>query len=168
MQKELAQQAAQAVAEMGTTFALFAHQKVNEVPFAGSWTPAQVVEHTLLSAEGCIALLDGDTSETTRDATAHVQELRDMFLNFDIKMQSPPDIVPPDTTYDKAALTDRLNTLRKTAERVIAARDLSRTCTTFEFPTIGYLTGLEVANFFIVHTQRHAHQLKNIYGAMVQ
>jgi hypothetical protein len=168
METNLSQQAGQALSEMATIFSMFPEKDVNTVPFAGSWTPAQVVQHILLSVDGCAALLTGPTDATQRNPEEHVQQLRDLFLNFEIKFQAAPDITPEDKEYDKTALSQQLDDLRRNLETAISSHDLTRTCTTFEFPTIGYLTGIEVVNFAAVHTQRHSHQLKNIFRVMEQ
>ncbi|MCK7554270.1 DinB family protein [Chitinophaga sedimenti] len=162
METNLSQQAGQVLAAMSTRFSAFPEPDVNIAPFAGSWTPAQVVQHILLSLDGCLALLNGPTAATGRNPEQHVQELRDIFLNFEEKYQSPPDIVPEEKIYDKTALSRQLDDLRRNLETAISSHDLTRTCTTFEFPTVGYLTGIEVANFAVVHTQRHIHQLEEM------
>ncbi|WP_295119413.1 DinB family protein [uncultured Chitinophaga sp.] len=166
MQHDFAQQATKALSEMETLLSLFSRSQINKVPFEGSWTAAQVAEHIRLSVSGCVELIEGDTTETERDPAALEEDLRKMFLNFDIKMQSPDFVVPAEREYNKDELIGELEQLRQLAEEAIMGNDLTLTCTGFEFPQLGYMTGEEVVTFIIAHTQRHNHQLKNIYNAL--
>jgi hypothetical protein len=166
MQHDFAQQATKALSEMETLLSLFSRSQINQVPYEGSWTAAQVAEHIRLSVSGSIDLIEGDTTETERDPAAMEEELRNTFLNFDIKMQSPDFVMPAEKEYNKDELIGELEQLRKSAEEAITGNDLTLTCTSFEFPQMGYMTGEEVATFIIVHTQRHNHQLKKIYSAL--
>ncbi len=56
----------------------------------------------------------------------------------------------------KAKITEAIKTL-----------DLSATCTVFELPGFGEFTRSEWIWFAIYHTQRHTHQLKNIYDILI-
>ena len=58
--------------------------KINIVPFEGSWTAAQVTEH-MLKAVG-IEVLYGKTQATSRDPAEKIKATSDLFLNMDIKM----------------------------------------------------------------------------------
>lgn len=139
-------------------------EQFNVIPFEGSWTAAQVSEH-ILKAIGA-DFLYGNTKLTEREPNEKIEELGKLFLNFDIKMQSPAFILPSDTIQDKKNilndLENSLNNLAKAAETL----DLSATCTDFEMPGFGELTRLEWIWFYIFHTQRHTHQLKNIAKAL--
>lgn len=141
---------------------LFNQDNFNTVPFEGSWTPGQVAEHVFKSVDGTPALLKADAKPTERDPALHVPNLRAMFLDFETKMKSPPFILPSDAPKDLAslikALDDRLTAIIEATKTI----DLTLTIANFEFPGSGPVTRLELVNFVSVHTQRHAHQLKEI------
>ncbi len=139
-------------------------KQINIVPFEGSWTAGQVAQHVILSAGSFVQLLNGPVKDTARDPEQNVANLRAAFLNFNIKMQSPDFIIPPDKVYQKQELVNTLGDIKNGFLKAIDTLDATKTCTLFEMPTIGYITRAEGIAFTIVHTQRHIHQLKNIYS----
>lgn len=138
--------------------------QVNTVPFEGSWTAAQVIEH-VLKAVG-VTTLYGETQPTDRDPEEKIKPVSDLFLNLEIKMQSPDFIYPSDKKYEKQELLDMVND--KFTKLIEAAKtlELSFTCLDFEVPTLGRFTRLEFVWFYIVHTRRHIFQLKKIARAL--
>ncbi len=140
----------------------FDEQNINEVPFEGSWTVGQVAEHILKSASGVLDALKGDTKPADRDPEQNVAQLRELFLNFNIKMQSPDFIIPSDEPMHKDSLIKALSATFDGIEKSAANDDLTMISTTFEMPVMGYLSRSEFINFTAVHTQRHIHQLNNI------
>ncbi|MEO5997774.1 MAG: DinB family protein [Chitinophagaceae bacterium] len=136
--------------------------KINTIPFDGSWTPGQLAQHIILSAGGFVQLLNGPVKDTERDSEANIPNLKTTFLNFTIKMKSPDFIVPEEKDYDKRQLVGTLQDIKVGLVKAIETLDTTKTCTAFELPVLGYLTRAEAIIFTIVHTQRHAHQLKNI------
>jgi len=142
----------------------FYDEQINKIPFEGSWTPGQVTQHIVMSVSGFADLMNGPDKKTERQPDAHVGNIREAFLNFDIKMQSPDFIIPPVKNYDKAELLLTLDQLKTQLNHIIPVKDMNKTCTGFELPMLGYLTRTELANFIEVHTKRHVYQLKNIYN----
>lgn len=135
--------------------------QLNQVPFEGSWTAGQVGDH-LLKSYDAVRMLNGRTAPTQRPADEKVQEIKELFLNFEVKLQSPEFIIPSGEMMNKERL---LKDLRERIDGVIGFSrqdDLSETCLGFEFPGSGAITKLEWAHFFNCHTLRHYHQLKNI------
>ena len=92
-----------------------------------------------------------------------VKEIRRDFGDFSIRMTSPDFVVPGNKQYDREELLQSLSALKTEIVNAANHFDLSETCMEFAFPVYGHLTRLETINFIIVHTQRHIHQLKNIY-----
>ncbi|WP_276483388.1 DinB family protein [Paraflavitalea pollutisoli] len=150
--------------EVLAALSAFNNNNFNKVPFAGSWTGGQVAEHLLKSIEGIPSLITGNTAPTVgRAPDAEVKGIEDIFLDFDIKMQSPEFILPGDGPHDVKAL---LQTYRATIDSIAEkARtlDLSLSCMDFEFPQVGHLTRWEWISFGICHTVRHARQLRHIH-----
>jgi hypothetical protein len=139
-------------------------EQFNTVPFKDSWTAAQVCDHILKAVNTDV--LYGNTQPTSRPPDEKVKQTADLFLNFDIKFKSPDFILPTNEPLNKhielSAIETRMNALAEAAKTL----DLSATCTDFEVPGAGAFTRLEFVWFFIVHTQRHIHQLKNIATAL--
>lgn len=138
----------------------------NKIPFEGSWTAGQVVEHVNMVGMGFIHLLNGNTEATTRPVNEHVDRIKTMFLNYDLKNIASADINPAPGNYN---LKDQLAELEKIKSGIIAAintLNLDMTCLDFDIPTFGHLTRLEAVYFFLFHTKRHVHQLQNIVKSL--
>jgi len=142
----------------------FHQSSFNTVPFEGSWTPGQVAEHLDLSTTGILKAIRGNTAPTNRDPEQMVAPLREAFLNFSIKFQSPDFIIPSDAPKDKASLMRSLSEAWKGIADVARTQDLDLTCLDFEFPTVGVMTRVEQISFCVVHTKRHIWQLKKMKG----
>ncbi|WP_316791035.1 DinB family protein [Pedobacter frigoris] len=140
-------------------------QQLNEVPFEGSWTAAQVGDHLFQSYE-LIDILKENVVPTSRPIDQKVQGIQELFLNFEMKFQSPVSILPYRGVIDKAELLHGLNCRTKQLTDFAESNDLSLTCTAFEFPGFGTLTRLELLIFIDVHTKRHTHQLRNIIACL--
>lgn len=136
-------------------------EQQNRVPFEGSWTAAQLGDHLFQSYE-VVATLNGNVAETNRPIDHKVADLKELFLNFDIKMESPDFILPYLGIIDKKELMHGLEYRTKAILASAAKNDMSLTCLDFEFPGFGMLSRLEMLTFVLVHTKRHIHQLKNI------
>jgi hypothetical protein len=162
--KEIFSEIDSTITEVEQLFSLFTDEEVNSIPFEGSWTAAQLVEHVNLSLSGFIYQLFGPVRDTERQPDAGVQQLRDMFLNFENKFRASPSIYPASKNYKKAELLSTLDELKTKLNSFDTSSDLSKTCVAVELPFFGYLTRTEIAYFIIYHTQRHLHQLQSIYN----
>lgn len=155
-----------AISEMAGLLASCSQQQANQVPFSGSWTAAQVVEHMRISISGCLELLQGNAKPTTqRPPDAKLADLQ-VFLNFDIKMESPEFVQPENKIYDKDALSREMEKLRRELNGALGGKDLTETLTDFDFPFLGELTRTEMVHFVAYHTQRHNRQLRKIVGML--
>jgi hypothetical protein len=162
----LARQAKETGASMLAILADFSDQQLNARPSCGGWTAGQVAEHLLLSG-GVVETIAGRTAPTTdRPADARCPIIAGIFLNFHSRLQSPDFILPSEDNQDKQRLISLTRLLWDRIGEGIRVLDLSQTCLDFEFPTIGYLTRLELLWFYVWHTQRHIHQLNRIQRAV--
>ncbi|RAJ83675.1 DinB family protein [Chitinophaga dinghuensis] len=139
----------------------FTTEQLNTVPFEGSWTAAQVAEHIEKSVSP--GMLYGTVENRTQQEDK-LQGIRQVFLNYDIKMKSPDFILPSDKIHTKEELLADVSSRWQQLKEAAQTLDLSATCVDFEIPGIGYLTRYELIGFFVVHTTRHIHQLKNIHS----
>ncbi|CAL1519514.1 DinB family protein [Chitinophaga sp. MM2321] len=146
--------------ELLQLIAAFPEDKFNTIPFEGSWTAAQVAEHLIKA--GCTPTLYGNVTATTRQPDEKIAALKELFLNFEIKMTAPSFIQPSATIHKKQDIVNDVTRVWADAKEAAGTLNLSETCTDFEFPGFGNLTRLEWINFMVIHTQRHIHQLKNI------
>ncbi|GAA0890834.1 hypothetical protein GCM10009122_05130 [Fulvivirga kasyanovii] len=138
----------------------FEEGQYNTVPFEGSWTAGQVVQHIIMSVA---ELPDKKTQAPQRSYDEKIDSIEKLFLDFGIKMESPEFIIPEYQTYDKTGQIMELKNIQHRHVETIRDTDLSALCVDFEFPTFGYLTRFEWFSFFVFHTQRHTVQVNNIY-----
>ena len=162
MEKELVNEIERTASELLQVVDGFAQPVFNTVPFEGSWTPGQVAEHIYLSASGILTTVNGNMGPTARDPRQMVAPLRDAFLNFDIKMQSPDFILPSDQPKDKALMRQSLQEVFAGLAQTAGTEDLLVTCLDFDMPMVGPMTRLEWLSFVVAHTQRHIWQLKKM------
>lgn len=156
-------------AALGETIALLSsltEKEINTVPFEGSWTAAQVGEHLRLAGTGMDGLLLEPTQPVHREADERAPGLKDMFLDFGIKMESPDFILPEDKEYDKDELVQALETEK--AKTIAAARKatLEHEAPLPEGHPFKTNTKLEMVHFATYHTHRHNHQIKKIKEAL--
>ncbi|MBB5438995.1 hypothetical protein HDC92_002679 [Pedobacter sp. AK017] len=136
-------------------------EKLNKKPLNGGWSAAQIGEH-ILKSYASVETLRGRTEPSQRPADEKVASIKDLFLDFGIKMQSPVEILPSDNFISKDGLLEDLKNRIEELKEIIKTRDLTATCLDFAIPEYGYFTRLEWIWFNIFHTQRHIHQLKHI------
>lgn len=146
--------------ELVQVLSSFDQEELNTIPFEGSWTAAQVGGH-LLKSYGVVETLNGAVKTTDRPPDEKVEGIRSVFLNFDIKMDSPEFIIPSGDRIDRETLINSLEDKREELSRIIKTKDLSETCLDFEIPEAGEFTRLEWVYLVIFHTQRHIRQIKN-------
>lgn len=154
----------QAISELIEILSSLNPEELNNKKAPDVWSAAQIGEH-LLKSYGVVEVLNGNTKKPDRPYDENVEQVKSMFLNFDIKFDSPEFIIPSSSFIDRDYLIKGL-TARK-AEIVEAADtlDLSLLCKDFGFPTIGEFTRFEWLSFITFHTQRHLRQLKNLLPA---
>jgi hypothetical protein len=144
--------------------AAFTEDEFNSVPFEGSWTAGQVMDHLLQSLG--VTTLYGKTTATDRAPDKNVAPSAAAFLDFGTKLKSPDFILPADGPHSKQAALDTIS--NKFAGLIEAERtlDLTQTCLDFKMPVMGALTRLEFLWFYVFHTKRHTYQLQNIAKAI--
>lgn len=148
--------------KLNETLSSFSDEEINTVPFKGSWTPGQVVQHIILGNSGYPELFAGTTKATIRKYDEHVKELEGIFLNFTIKMDAPDFLKPEAKNHTKNALTLLLLKIESDLLNASENYDLTLTCLDFQIPGFENFTVYEWINFALVHSQRHTHQLQKI------
>ncbi|UZR97094.1 DinB family protein [Chondrinema litorale] len=136
-------------------------EELNDKPLNAGWSAAQIGEH-LLKSYAVVETLNGKVKPLGRRADEKVAEVKSLFLDFDIKMQSPKNIEPSKGMIDRKVL---LRALRRRINDLIAVaryKDLKLVCTDFIIPEYGEFTRLEWMWFSVFHTKRHIHQLNKI------
>lgn len=140
----------------------FSKEDFNTVPFDKSWTAGQVAQHVKLSIDGMPELFTAETEASNRDADEKVKMIRDVFLDFDKKYDSPESIFPEDKFYEPQGFVSFFSNYSRELAELVARLDMSEICLGFEIPGFGPMTRLEFLSFVLFHTQRHVRQMENI------
>lgn len=133
---------------------------LNTKPGKGVWSPGQIGHH-ILKSFGAADVMDGRTEPTHRAPDQNVAMIKEVFLDFSIRMDSPEAILPAASGINKTKLITDLGARVEQIRETIRTKDLDKTCTDFAIPEYGQFTILEWAWFNTYHTMRHLHQLKN-------
>ena len=125
-----------------------------------SWTAAQLISHVSKSNNAIRQALNMEGKTAERDPGERVPELKKMFLDFTVKFNSPEFIRPGLHDYEKNTL---ISDLKKSIEQLKELRSKVNLCEIISLPAFGEITKFELLHFVVYHTQRHIHQLKNIF-----
>ncbi len=158
--KELSASLAKTTSGLLQLVSSFSEKEINTIPFKDSWTAAQVAEHITRSNIGITQALLKEGKTSSGNADERVQELKELFLNFETRLQSPKFILPTQDIYRKEIV---ISDLKKSIEEVKEASSKINLFETISHPALGEITKLEMLHFVVYHTQRHIHQLKKIF-----
>ncbi|WP_118972233.1 DinB family protein [Taibaiella koreensis] len=136
-------------------------EQIDRLPTQG-WSAGQVTEHIIKASSGMSGLFNGPCEPARRQPDEQVQPLRELFLNRDIKMQSPDFILPTDKDHPKERIIASLKDISLELDGLAGSMDLDWVCSQPEFPGFGQLTRREWLNFVLFHTQRHTEQIRDI------
>lgn len=137
--------------------------KINSIPYEGSWTAPQLLTHVTKSINGMAKAMLMDAKPADRDPGGRVEELKKIFLDFSTKMKSPEFIVPEEGTYERQPTIDKLN---ESFNRYLENANSASLNDLIEGLPLGPITKLEMIHFVLYHTQRHLHQMKKICDAL--
>jgi hypothetical protein len=162
MAKEIINQLETALGDTLSLLDYFNEKEMNTISFEGSWTAAQVFRHLFKSENGMDELLYAPTEPVERRPDEKVDWLKDTFLNFEVKFESPDFIIPEDKNYNKEELS---GPLKEVADKMIEAAkkvNLSEIAPLSEGHPFEGSTKLEMIHFITYHTIRHNRQLRRI------
>jgi hypothetical protein len=145
----------------------FPPEKFNIIPFAGSWTAAQVTDHMFQAVSGLPQMLQSNVIATDRAPDEKCALIEKIFLDFSTKMKAPDFLLPADRQPSQSDMVHAWQDLKQQLLNVITDLDPAMTSTAFELPGMGQFTRHEWMWFTICHIKRHTHQLKNIHGIVV-
>lgn len=138
----------------------------NRKPADGGWSPAQVMQHLLLSAQGIVKMQEnGRTAPTQRDPARQYGILDKIFKDYEAKYESAPNLLPNGDHFDKstqlAAMKDALDHL----QHQLREPGLTDELVEFDVPAFGIMTRMEFIYLVVVHTNRHVRQMKAAIAA---
>jgi hypothetical protein len=137
--------------------------KINTVPYEGSWTAPQLLTHVTGSINGMANAMCMDAKPAERDPGARIEELKKIFLDVSNKFKSPEFIVPEEGIYERQPTIDKLN---KSFEQLKSNANSANLNDLIEGLPLGPITKLEIIHFTLFHTERHLQQMKKICDAL--
>ena len=137
----------------------FNQKEINIIPYEGCWTAAQVGAHVIKSNKSIIQAMNMEAHPAERMPDERIQELKDVFLDFDTKLKSTDFIMPEPGLYKKENLLADLEGSIDELKTVSGNVSLSGT---IDHVAFGDITKLELLHFVVYHTGRHTHQLRKI------
>lgn len=152
-----------AVSDMGGLMQSLNENQVNTVPYADSWTAGQLFSHVTKSINGMAGAMLKESAPTERDPGEKIAMLRETFLNFSTKMQSPDFIIPDDGPFEKQTSIEALEKAASTFKENTSKANLKDVVTGLPF---GDVTKLELLHFLLYHTLRHLQQMHKIADAL--
>lgn len=154
-----------AVSQLAGLMSSVESDKVNTVPYEGSWTAPQLIRHVTKSISGMANAMQSPAKPANRDPGERIEELKNVFLDFSKKLQSPELIVPETGTYEKEPTIAGLNKTFNDFKTNAGNANLDELV---EGLPLGPVTKREIIHFVLYHTQRHLHQMKKICAALEQ
>lgn len=152
-----------AVSQLVDLMSSVENDKINMVPYDGSWTAPQLLRHVAKSISGMAKAMNMDAKPTDRNPGERIEELKTVFLDFSKKMKSPEFIIPEEGTYEKQFTIDDLNKSINQFKKNANNANLNELV---EGLPLGPITKYEIIHFTLFHTQRHLHQMRKICNAL--
>jgi hypothetical protein len=146
----------------------FNDNQFNRLPFEGSWTGSQVVDHVRKSIKGIPSVLSGNSNMTDRIPNEKFELIHKVFLDFEARYKAPEFIIPAEAFQQVGESLDRINKAFDAILIKSTAIDLSLIYGDHEIPGMGRFTGLEWIEFVNCHTLRHINQLKKIHQSVTE
>lgn len=137
--------------------------KINTVPYEGSWTAAQLLRHVAKSTIAMAKAMDTSQKDPGRAIDARAAEFKKIFLDTDNRFNAPEFIIPEDGPYAKDhSMQELKNAFAKLKEHA----NKTELNSLVEGMIISPVTKLEILYFSLYHTQRHLRQMKRIVAAL--
>ena len=152
-----------AVSELSNLMEAVKEEKVNSVPFHGSWTAPQLLRHVSKSIKKMAKAIQMEARLAKRDPRERIEELKNVFLDFSKKLTQPDFLIPETQVYEKKSAIDELNKSFSEFRKNAYTANLNEIV---EGLPLGPITKLEIIHFVLFHTQRHLHQMKKICEAL--
>ncbi len=137
-------------------------KELNTIPFAKSWTAAQVVNHITKANDSGFLFSDGNKPERAIDE--RVLELKNILSDYELKMESPDFILPDKRKFTKKESIEGIQKVFNELIIHIENTELSELIN-HDSP-LGSITKWEIANFIVFHSQRHLYQIEKIVTSL--
>ncbi len=152
-----------AISELSNLMTAVEKDKVNTIPYEGSWTAPQLLRHVSKSVRRMAKALQMEAKPAKRNPEERIEGLKNVFLDFSKKLKQPDFLIPEEQFYEKQTAIDELNKSFSEYKGKAMNANLDELV---EGLPLGPITKLEITYFVLFHTQRHLHQMKKICEAL--
>jgi hypothetical protein len=160
---EILSEITETVSELIELMSAIDKDKINTIPYEGSWTAPQLLTHVTKSINGMSRSLQMDAKPAERDPGERIELLKKIFLDFSKKLQSPEFIVPETGIYERQPTINKLN---EAFNQFKEKANIAKLDDLVEGLPLGPITKWEIIHFTLYHTKRHLHQMRKIYEAL--
>ena len=131
------------------------HADINKKRADGGWSVGEIADHIVKSTQTNL----GETKKTDRPYDKHAADIRNLFLNFQMKFQAAPALQPDHKQYATGELFSMLDRNLDNIRTMVENDDLTETCVDIQLPGWGALTKFEWLVLFETHIIRHTKQV---------
>lgn len=131
------------------------HTDINQKRNDGGWSIGEIGDHIIKSTNSHW----GATKKTDRPYDKYEKEIKELFLNFEMKFPAATQLQPQMKNYTVAELFSSIDINLKDIIQVIDTDDLTEICTDTQLPVWGTLTKFEWLTLIENHIIRHTHQI---------
>lgn len=135
--------------------AISRHPNINKKRADGGWTVGEIGAHIINSTGTRL----GNTKKTERPYDQYAAEIKNFFLNFQLKFPAFKGTEPKEKNYSTAELFSLLDKNKEALFSRIDSDDLTELNMGIEFPGWGPLTKYEWLVLVENHIIRHTHQV---------
>ena len=154
----------EAILQLQTLLSQLNEDKLNAIPYEGSWTAAQLLQHVTKSIDFMAKAMLDAPKPADRNPGEKIAHLKNIFLDLSNKMNSPDFIFPDTIPSTKQASSDALSKTFEQFKASVHQADLNDIVDGLPF---GSTTKLEILHFVLYHTQRHLQQMQNICASLI-
>lgn len=152
--------------ELMENFSSFPEKYFTIKPSETGWSAAEIGEHLVMFEKFVVIFLNGETKSKERSSAERISTVHQAFQDLEKKYVAPATVIPSGKLTDKNEIISRLKSAREKIIEAIATHDLNLICATYRHFAFGELSKLEWIYFTIHHSERHLHQLKNLFSKL--
>lgn len=131
------------------------HQDINRKRADGGWSVGEIGNHIIKSTQSNF----GTTKKTDRPYDQNASSIKELFLNFQLKLPAAPALQPEANNYKVTDLYNALDANLEAVIKMIDQDDLTDICVDIPLPVWGALTKYEWLVLMENHIIRHTNQV---------
>jgi uncharacterized damage-inducible protein DinB len=143
--------------------AISKHHDLNSKRADGGWSIGEIGNHIVKSTLCNM----GATKKADRPFDQHATSIKELFLNFQMKLPAAPPLKPDSKNYTITELSSALDENLSEVIKMIDKDDLTELCIDIPLPVWGALSKYEWLVLMESHIIRHTHQVNTFHAVTV-